>query len=229
SQDEYRRLLIAAGKMVAEASDQDRQLFEELNDLIVFMVASLIRPSEWSRLRLRDVEIVDGAEPHVRVHVHHGKVRGRHAVSLPSAIPVVRRIAERLKEDRNGYLFLNQYPNRVTARDKMRSLFERLVKFAELEFDGEGKRRTAYSLRHTAIMLRLLEGDNIDLIVLAGNAGTGIQQIQRFYGSHLLPEMKLDNLLSMKRRQSFDPRLGELGVISPASQKSKVLFVQTST
>jgi hypothetical protein len=47
-------------------------------------------------------------------------------------------------------------------------------------------------------MLRLLNGDNVDLLMLARNAGTSVDQLERFYLSHADPAMKVENLHSSR-------------------------------
>jgi hypothetical protein len=75
-------------------------------------------------------------------------------------------------------------------------------------------------------MLRFLEGDNVDLMLLARNAGTSVQQLQRFYLSHIEPEMKLDNLLSVKKRMPIDMGNGGQHQGWMPASKPKVLFVR---
>ena len=51
----------------------------------------------------------------------------------------------------------------------------RLLKEKDLKFDREGNPRTAYSLRHTYICLRLMEG--ADIYQIAKNCRTSIEMI----------------------------------------------------
>ena len=47
-------------------------------------------------------------------------------------------------------------------------------------------RRSAYSLRHTAICMRIiLSHGEVNIFNLAKNAGTSVNQIERFYARHL--------------------------------------------
>jgi hypothetical protein len=49
-----------------------------------------------------------------------------------------------------------------------------------------GLKYSVYSLRHTAICMRIiLGGGNVDIYTLAKNAGTSVDQIERFYAKHL--------------------------------------------
>ena len=52
-----------------------------------------------------------------------------------------------------------------------------------MRFDREGQRRTAYSLRHTYICLRLMEG--ADIYQIAKNCRTSVEMIEKYYASHL--------------------------------------------
>ena len=52
-----------------------------------------------------------------------------------------------------------------------------------MKFDREGQRRTAYSLRHTYICLRLMEG--ADIYQIAKNCRTSVEMIEKYYASHL--------------------------------------------
>ena len=58
--------------------------------------------------------------------------------------------------------------------------------------------RTVSFIRHTALMSRLIDGENVDLLMLARNAGTSVDQLERFYLSHADPAMKVGNLHSLK-------------------------------
>ena len=78
----------------------------------------------------------------------------------------------------------------------MRRQFERILDKAGLKIAPGGEPRTLYSLRHTAIMFRLTEGDNIDLLTLARNARTSVAMIERFYAKPLSGEMNVDNIQS---------------------------------
>jgi len=52
-----------------------------------------------------------------------------------------------------------------------------------LKQDREGQVRTAYSLRHTYICLRLMEG--ADIYQIAKNCRTSVDMIEKFYASHI--------------------------------------------
>jgi len=58
---------------------------------------------------------------------------------------------------------------------------------AGLELDVHtGKAHSIYSLRHTAICMRIVNSQGrVNIFTLAKNAGTSVDQIERFYARHL--------------------------------------------
>lgn len=98
--------------------------------------------------------------------------------------------------DPDDYVFMPQYENRSTALEKLGKLFAMIIENSGLEEKRE-KNLTLYSLRHTAIMYRLINSD-IDSLALAKNARTSQAVIERFYGSHLTTELVRKKLHSFK-------------------------------
>ena len=62
-------------------------------------------------------------------------------------------------------------------------LFNRILEEEDLKLDREGQRRTFYSLRHTYICLRLMEG--ADIYQIAKNCRTSVEMIEKYYASHI--------------------------------------------
>ena len=62
-------------------------------------------------------------------------------------------------------------------------LFNRILKGAGLKLDRDGRPRTAYSLRHTYICLRLMEG--ADIYQIAKNCRTSVEMIEKHYAAHI--------------------------------------------
>jgi hypothetical protein len=62
-----------------------------------------------------------------------------------------------------------------------------LADFSGLEKDvATGSRHTIYSLRHTAICMRIILSEGrVNIFNLAKNAGTSVDQIERFYARNL--------------------------------------------
>src|SRR5260370_38603047 len=64
-----------------------------------------------------------------------------------------------------------------------RELFKTILEEQKLRFDREGRPRTAYSLRHTYICLRLMEG--ADIYQIAKNCRTSVEMIEKYYAPHI--------------------------------------------
>ena len=62
-------------------------------------------------------------------------------------------------------------------------MFNNLLARTKLKLDRDGNPRTAYSLRHTYICLRLMEG--ADIYQIAKNCRTSVEMIERFYAAHI--------------------------------------------
>jgi integrase len=62
-------------------------------------------------------------------------------------------------------------------------LFNTILGELDLKVDREGQRRTFYSLRHTYICMRLMEG--ADVYQIAKNCRTSVKMIEEFYASHI--------------------------------------------
>ena len=56
-------------------------------------------------------------------------------------------------------------------------MFNKLLDRTKLKFDRDGKPRTAYSLRHTYICMRLMEG--ADIYQIAKNCRTSVEMIEK--------------------------------------------------
>ncbi|WP_051001816.1 hypothetical protein [Herbaspirillum sp. YR522] len=95
------------------------------------------------------------------------------------------------------------YTNRETALRKLQQQFNYLLQDLRFKKGTLEEDRTIYSLRHTCIMFRLLDGDNIDLLTLARNARTSVEMIERFYASQLSGEMNIGALQSNRTKKTF--------------------------
>ena len=98
----------------------------------------------------------------------------------------------------DDYLFLQKIKNRKIVGPLLASHFNKILSESNLKIGPLGQSRSLYSLRHTAIMFRLLYGQGIDLLTLARNSRTSVQMIEQFYASNLTAEMNIQ-LLQSKR------------------------------
>ena len=87
----------------------------------------------------------------------------------------------------DDFLFFADYTNRETASKIVQRQFREVMKRAGVKDDPEAKiKYTIYSLRHTAICMRLiLSHGQVNIFNLAKNAGTSVEQIERFYAKSL--------------------------------------------
>jgi hypothetical protein len=67
--------------------------------------------------------------------------------------------------------------------DRPRDLLNAILREEGLKKDRDGKTRTAYSLRHTYICFRLMEG--ADIYQIAKNCRTSVEMIETFYAAHI--------------------------------------------
>jgi hypothetical protein len=65
----------------------------------------------------------------------------------------------------------------------IKKMFNNLLERTKLKLDRVGKPRTAYSLRHTYICMRLMEG--ADIYQIAKNCRTSVEMIEKFYAAHI--------------------------------------------
>ena len=138
-----------------------------------------------------------------RARLSPTSIRPRPPPAPPTAC---RRCAKRGRETISFEMVMSR-----SAYERMRDSFEKLLEETGLAEDQYGRKRVIYSLRHTALMLRLLNGDNVDHLMLARNAGTSVNQLERFYLSHVEATMKVGNLQSF-RAQPTPVEVGEVPI-----------------
>jgi hypothetical protein len=112
----------------------------------------------------------------------------------------VRRYPNAKGED---YLFLPSYPNRATASRLVQRQFNSALERANIKHDPfTDTDHTVYSLRHTAICMRIILSEGqVNIFNLAKNAGTSVEQIERFYARNLpLSKEMAKNLQSFGER-----------------------------
>lgn len=176
SPEEYKRLYEATRERAKNPKKPRwKTACENLHDYVLFMANTGLRPDEAIRLEFRDVAIVTDEATGERIL--EIEVRGKRGVgyckSMTGAVIPFRRLLKRKKP---------KPTDRVFGKTQ-RELFNSILGELELKFDREGNRRTAYSLRHTYICLRLMEG--ADIYQIAKNCRTSVEMIEKFYASHI--------------------------------------------
>jgi integrase len=202
SPEEYKKLYEATRKR-AHHPKQERFKWEseQLHDYVLFSANTGLRPDEARRLQFRDVAIVeDEGSGQTILEI---EVRGKRGVGYCKSMSGAVRPFERLNarprpphadEARNGDNGLQPVKNgseelRLPGPTDLifpkwqRELFTTILDEESLRFDREGRPRTAYSLRHTYICLRLMEG--ADIYQIAKNCRTSVEMIEKYYASHI--------------------------------------------
>jgi len=189
--DEYQKLLDTAKAMADEgARIRESIITDELRDLIIFLVHSFIRPieTELYALKHKHVSITDDPRA-LLLTIADGKTGFRLTNTMPAAVTVYERIKQRypILSGPEDYLFFPKYQNRSSAKRIAQRQFNALLKRCALkENPMSGYKHSLYSLRHTAICMRLtLSKGLVNIYSLAKNAGTSVDQIERFYARNL--------------------------------------------
>ncbi len=219
---EYNALLARAKQLVGQvvefqpatdAATGKRQevrrvtITSDLPNMIAFMVNGFIRPTDLKNMRHKHIEIIRGDHTFLRLTLPESKKHDKPIVTLEKAVAIYEEIqTENTKSELaapDDYVFMPTYTNRETALRKLQQQFNYVLQDLNFKKGALDEDRTIYSLRHTCIMFRLLEGDNIDLLTLARNARTSVEMIERFYASQLSGEMNIDALQSNRTKKAF--------------------------
>lgn len=210
SPEEYKQLYTATGRKAASGSARRgyQERYQELHDLVLFMANTGLRPDEALRLEFRDVAIEKdyATKQTILVIDVRGKTGTGYCKSMPGAVFPFTRIKERrakqmlnppkvwARRSRSEGLTKHRAvpvalePRELLPTDRLfnafsRDAFNAILKEEGLKFDRDGRVRTLYSLRHTYISMRLMEGANVYQI--ANNCRTSVQMIEQFYAAHI--------------------------------------------
>ncbi|MBZ5636904.1 MAG: site-specific integrase [Acidobacteriia bacterium] len=197
SPEEYKQLYEATRKR-AHTPKNARYKWEseQLHDYVLFMANTGLRPDEANRLEYRDVKIVDDAAS--KETILEIEVRGKRGVgyckSMSGAVRPFERLVARNKPQPTDPVFPSVH----------RELFNTILDEENLKKDRDGQARTAYSLRHTYICLRLMEG--ADIYQIAKNCRTSVEMIEKYYASHLKNTLDAAAINVMRPREKKKSR-----------------------
>ena len=191
--NEYKQLYKATRDNAANPkSPRYKWHAEQLHDYVLLMANTGLRPDEAKLLQFRDITIVDddySGEKILEIEVH-GKRGVGYCKSMPGAVMPFERLRDRkrpkahLTEAGETLEELhNTEPNDLLFPNEFKKMFNNLMNDNDLKFDRHGKARTAYSLRHSYICFRLLEG--ADIYQVAKNCRTSVEMIEKHYAAHL--------------------------------------------
>ena len=183
SPEEYKQLYTATRARANDKDNHRRKASEQLHDYVLFMANTGLQPDEASLLEFRDVKIIEEGGDRILELVVRGKRGVGYCKSTRGAVRPFQRIeARNSSKDGDG----TANPPKHSARlfpTRQTKLLNTILDEAELKVDREGQRRTAYSLRHTYICMRLMEG--ADIYQVAKNCRTSVEMIEKFYAAHI--------------------------------------------
>lgn len=193
SPEEYTQLRTATRDRITNGARPGwKTHYEDMHDYVVFQANTGLRPDESANLQIRDVQIVKDfatketiLEIDVRGKVGVGYCKSMKGAVYPFQCLVKRRRAELVEQfpDETAQQIDKKLATTKLFRPFNRDLFNKILEEQGLRTDRDGKKRTAYSLRHTYISMRLMEGANIHMI--ANNCRTSVQMIEEHYAAHI--------------------------------------------
>lgn len=174
SPEEYKALYTRTRERVQEAQGLNWQYAaEQLHDYVLFMANTGLRPDEANRLEYRDVSFEEDDGERILVIEVRGKRGVGYCKSTTGAVFPFERLVKRNQPKPTDLVFPQDHKKQ----------FNRVLADCNLKTDREGNRRSSYSLRHTYICLRLLEG--ADIYQIAKNCRTSVEMIEKHYAVHL--------------------------------------------
>ena len=184
------------------------RMTQDLVRLIEFMVNGYIRPTDIKHMRHQHIDIIQGDYHYLRLRLPESKGHTDPITTMPQAVRAYLKLKQHHAErnesgavSASDYVFVPDYPSRDHALQLLQHQFEVILAVTGLRSDVNGEHRSLYSLRHSSIMYRLLYGAGINTLVLARNARTSVEMIDRFYAKPLSGEMNIGMLQSKRRRR----------------------------
>ena len=196
-------LLLETARSIADGAEtlvRGIPVTREHYNVIVFAVHSFLRPTETELFGIRfcDIEVMNEDPQHLLMTLT-GKTGYRKSATLKAAVDIFeKQQAMHIGYKPTDYLFMPEYENRTTAVNTYRRIFNYFLEQAGLKKDKDGNDRSPYSLRHYALQTRLVKSDGkVNIYWLAENAGTSVDQLERFYLKNLAPSAaKVRNIQS---------------------------------
>ncbi len=191
SPEEYEQLCKATRRRITGGKRPGwKTHYEDMHDFVLFMANTGLRPDEAWNLEIRDVKIEDDYATRTTILVIdvRGKVGTGYCKSMPNAVYPFQNLRKRREQElkelgKTEEEIPKLLPKMKVFRGFNRAMFNNVLAEEGLKFDRDGKRRTAYSLRHTYISMRLMEG--ADVYQVANNCRTSVQMIEEHYASHI--------------------------------------------
>ena len=188
TEKQYKLLLKTTKEVIVEeVKVRGIQITDELYYFFVFMVHSFLRPVESEIFAIKHQDIEVKYKPN-RLEI---KVKGKTGFRIVSTMPDALDFYDKLRTmspdyKSNDYLFFNNYPNRSTAIRNINRQFNYILNRANLKENADGQLLTPYALRHYSLQTRFIKSKGkVNIFNLAKNAGTSVEQLERFYLKNL--------------------------------------------
>lgn len=187
--DAYQKLMEGIKELDGRFSHKWWNVDEEFYDLCLFLTHSFVRPTVTELYSIKHSDVTVANDPRrLILTIRDGKTGYRQANTMPAAVTVYERILKRYPiHDKEDYIFYPEHTNRQTVSGAIQRLFKATLDKLKLRDDVyTDQNHTMYSLRHTAICMRIINSKGkVNIYNLAKNAGTSVEQIERFYAKHL--------------------------------------------
>lgn len=177
--------------------DDDKNEWETLYDMSLFLISSGLRVEEALDLKVKHCKIRTKHND-MLIEVVKGKTIERTSVGMLGCISSFKRVVSRNNLSKDDYLFSDRQSK---SRHRNRKTWNRVVRFRNmlmdlnLRFDSQSNKRDMKAMRHSYAVWRLLQGVSIyDLHV---QMGTSVLMIEKHYGSHLKSIMRSKEINKM--------------------------------
>jgi integrase len=177
-----------------------------LREYVIFLLGTGLRPGiEPLTLRWKNIDL-NFKNRHIVVYVQDGKTKKRTCIARPIVKAALRRLGEITNQTQPDDLVFCM-PDGSSLKD-MSSMVNRALSDAGLRYDREGRRRSAYSFRHTYATF-LIEYKRGRFEVMEKSMGNSVEMLSRFY-SDTDPLVTADELAGFKQRSSVEKNIDKI-------------------
>ena len=198
TEKEYKLLLKITKEVIQEQVKLRGVLIDdELYYFIVFLVHSFMRPVESEIFSITHQDVSIEKDPkRLKIKINDGKTGFRYVSTMPDAVDFYTKLQTLKPFEPTDYLFFSDYPNRSTAIRNVNRQFNYILDRCNLKEMSSGETRSVYALRHYSLQTRLTKSKGkVNIFNLAKNAGTSVEQLERFYLKNIeLSDELIENL-----------------------------------
>jgi hypothetical protein len=199
-ESEFKKFLSSIKKCIKKGDVvRGHKITDEFYYFVCIIVHSYLRPTDREAFALQHKDITANDDGTINLRVTKGKTGFRQSFSTESGSDFYNHL-RKINNDYarpNNFLFLPKMESRNHANRTFQRMFNYVLETHNLKLDQDGQPRTTYSLRHYALQTRLNKsGGKVNIYDLARNAGTSVNQLERFY----LKRMKV----SKKQRENLN-------------------------